>query len=81
MARPKVLTRPRIILTDLHLRVTEHNLLHATIISLNVNDGLLAAIPRLALPDTTGRIQGNILALILGHTLQVYPNQHLDFGD
>lgn len=71
----------RIVLLDRHIRITEHDPLHTVSTrSLNVHNGLLAAIARFALTDRARRVQLDVLALVDSHALSVLQDPCLHLG-
>jgi len=66
MTGTKVLTTGRILLLDLHVRITERHPFHVRAV-LHIDDRFLTAIARFTLADTARRVQLNLLATVHSH--------------
>jgi len=66
MAGTEVLAASRVLLLDLHVRITERDPFHVAAI-LDVHDRFLASVPRFALTDTAWRVQLDVLATVHSH--------------
>ena len=79
MTGTKVLTTSRILLLDLHVRITKHDPLRLPTVA-HKHDRLLATVSRLTLTDASRLVQLDVLALVDSHPASLLQNASLNLG-